>query len=293
MIELPIVDTHVHLWDPARLDYPWLDTVPTINRPFLLADYDAACRPYTVGRMVFVQCEADPAQYRQETQWITQLAAQDRRIGAIVSWAPLSKGEAARPELEQLAENRLVKGVREIIQFQSDPAWCLRPEMVCGVRMLAEFDLHYEICLKGAEQMASAIELVRRCPEVRFILDHIGKPMIAQGETEPWKSQLRQLAAMDNVWCKVSGLVVEADHERWTADQLRPYLDHVVDCFGLDRLMWGGDWPVVLLAAELQRWLEVADLWSRQFSGSQRRQLFCENALAFYGMTAEPLPPAA
>lgn len=282
MIDFPIVDTHVHLWDTSRLRYPWLAELPAINRPFLPADYDAACQPYTVDRRVFVQCEADPAQYRQETEWVSQLAAFDTRIAAIVSWAPLSKGEAARPDLEYLANNRLVKAVREIIQFQADPAWCLRPEMIDGIRMLAEFDLRYEICLKGAAQMANAIELVDRCPNVRFVLDHIGKPMIAAGEFVPWKSQLRELAAMDNVWCKVSGLVVEADPDHWTADDLRPYLDHVVDCFGLERLMWGGDWPVILLACPLRRWIETADRWSQQFSRHERQKLFRDNALAFY-----------
>jgi L-fuconolactonase len=286
-LDFPIVDTHVHLWDIARLSYPWLAGLPAINRTLLLSDYDAACRPYTIGRVVFVQCEADPSQYRQETEWVSRLASEDPRIGAIVSWAPVSKGEAARLELEYLAGNPLVKAVREIIQFQADAAWCLRPEMVRGVQMLAEFDLRFELCLKGAEQMASAIELVRRCPQVRFVLDHIGKPMIAKGETQPWASQLRQLAAMDNAWCKLSGLVVEADHERWTADDLRPYLDHVVACFGTDRVMWGGDWPVVLLAAQLSQWVETADLWSAKFSPSRRRKLFRENAIECYGMASD------
>lgn len=284
MLAFPLVDTHVHLWDPRRLSYPWLAELPALHRPFLPDDYRAACGPYQVGRMVFVQCEADPAQYRQETAWISELAQHDPRIGAIVSWAPLSQGEAARDDLDALAQNPLVRGVREILQFQADPAWCLRPEMVCGVRMLADYNFCFELCLKGSAQMASAIELVRRCPEVRFVLDHIGKPMIAQGELEPWQSQLRQLAALENVCCKLSGLIVEADPQRWTAAELRPYLDHVVDCFGFARLMWGGDWPVVLLASPLERWLATADAWSGQFSEDERRRLFCDNALAWYGM---------
>ncbi len=288
MIEFPIVDTHMHLWDTGRLRYAWLDGLPEINRPFLPADYEAACQPYTVGRTVFVQCEADPSQSRQEVQWVSELAAADGRIGAIVAWAPLSRGDAARADLEYLAGNPLVKGVREIIQFQEDPTWCLREEMVRGVQMLAEFGLRFEICLKGAEQTASAIELVRRCPGVRFVLDHVGKPMIAAGEMEPWASQLRELAAMDDVWCKLSGMVVEADHQRWTPEDLRPYLDHAVECFGMDRVMWGGDWPVVLLAAQLSQWIETADAWSRRFAEEERRKLFCQNALNCYGMVLEP-----
>lgn len=282
MFDFPVVDTHLHLWDTTQWRYPWLDDVPPINRPFFLDEYRAACGAYEIGHMAFVQCEVDPAQYRQEVAWVSQLAQADPRIGAIVSWAPLSNGDAARADLDELAQNPLLRGIREIIQFQADPAWCLRPEMIRGVQMLADYDFHYELCIKEAEQSANAIELVRRCPQVRFILDHIGKPMIAQRELEPWKTHIRQLAAMEHVVCKVSGLVVEADRERWTLDDLRPYLDHVLECFGIERLMWGGDWPVVLLGAPLERWLQTAETWSQQFSPHERRRLFRENALAWY-----------
>ncbi len=277
----PIVDTHLHVWDTTRLSYPWLAPIPLLNKPYLLADYDRACGRVAVGKMVFVQAEADFAQYRQETAWVSELAQQDHRLQGIVSWAPLEKGDAARPELEQLAQNKLVKGIRRIIQFEPDMEFCLRPGFVQGVRALPDYGLTFDLCIMHL-QMANTIELVRRCPNVQFILDHIGKPNIKDQLLDPWRGELRTLAGFPNVWCKMSGLVTEADHAHWSRDDLRPYIDHVIDSFGFDRVIFGGDFPVVLQASPWTRWVETLEWALVGCSEEELRKVFRDNAVAFY-----------
>jgi L-fuconolactonase len=277
----PIIDTHVHLWDPNYLRYSWLDDDPLLNRPYLVDDYRAACGAVAVEKMVFLQCECAFAQYYDEALWVSELARQETRIQGMVPWAPLEKGEAAREDLEKLTQDPLVRGVRRIIQFEEDTEFCLRPGFVRGVQLCAEFDLHFEICISH-EQMANALKMVRQCPDVRFILDHIGKPDIKNQLFEPWRAQMKELASLPNTWCKMSGLVVEADMDRWTTADLRPYIGHVLDVFGFERTMFGGDWPVVLQAARLDRWIETLYTILQGTSDSDMKRLFRENAIAFY-----------
>ena len=281
MIDFPIVDTHLHIWDTNKLRYPWLDAIPLLNRPYLPEKYNAACGHVKVDAMVFLQCECDPVQYRQEAEWVSGLAQQERRIQGIVPWAPLEKGEAVGPELEALCRNKLVKGIRRIIQFEQDPEFCLRPDFIKGVRLLADFDLSFDICVSHF-QMANAIEFVRQCPEVQFILDHIGKPDIRNRILDPWRTKLKRLAEFPNVYCKLSGLVTEADHRSWTQEDLKPYIDHVIGCFGWDRVMYGGDWPVACQATDYPRWVQALSWAVRGCSKQELRKLFSGNAIRFY-----------
>lgn len=263
MPSFPIIDTHLHLWDPGNLRYAWLDDNELLNKPYLLEDYRNACGPVQVEKMVFLQCEVDFAQFREEAAWVTSLAKQDPRIAGMVPWAPLEKGDAARADLEALlAANPLVKGIRRIIQFEPEIDFCLRPDFVKGVQALADYGLSFDICISHI-QLANTIKLVTQCPKVQFILDHIGKPDIRQQIFEPWKSEIKTLAQFPNVWCKVSGLVTEADHQAWTKEDLKPYIDHVIDSFGFDRVIYGGDWPVAYQATEYPRWVETLE-WAVQ-----------------------------
>lgn len=281
-MNIPVIDTHLHLWDPSRLRYSWLDGVEPLNRPHLLPDYREATRNIPIEAMVFVQCEAEFSLFLDEAAWAAEQVKLDPRIRGIVAWAPLEKGEAAREDLAELKRIPLLRGIRRIIQFEADPAFCLRPDFVRGVQLLADFDLHFEICIKGDDQSANALELARRCPDVRFILNHIGKPFIARKVMEPWRTHLRALAALPNTWCKVSGLVNEADMKHWTPDDLVPYLDAVVEAFGFDRLCFGGDWPVCTLASRCARWFETLSAYLSRYSPADRRKLFHDNANSFY-----------
>lgn len=285
ILDFAIVDTHLHVWDPQRLRYPWLDNIPLLNRPYLLEEYNAAVAPVQVEKMVFLQCECDPAQFMDEAAWVTSLARQDPRIQGIVPWAPLEEGHRARPHLEQLAQNPLIKGIRRIIQFEPDLDFCLRPDFVAGVQALPDYGFSFDICIDH-RHMANTIKLVAQCPDVAFILDHIGKPNIKDRVMEPWASELRELARFPNVWCKVSGLATEADHENWTREDLRPYIEHVVECFGFDRVVFGGDWPVAVQATTYPRWVDTLAWAVAGCSDAERRALFRDNAIRFYRLPA-------
>lgn len=279
---IPIVDTHLHIWDPRRLRYPWLAGEPKLDRPHLPDDYRAATAGLGIEKMIFVQCEADFSLFREEVVWVTEQAAAEPRLRGIVAWAPLEKGAAVRDDLEWLATNPLLRGIRRIIQFEQDPSFCLRPDFVKGVQLLSEFGFHFEICIKGDAQFRNTLQLVRQCPDVRFVLDHIGKPFIRERTMRPWADYLEALARFPNTWCKMSGLVNEAEWNVWTPSDLRPYLDRVLDCFGFDRVLFGGDWPVCTLASTYRRWFEtLADALSG-CTEEERRKLFHANAAAFY-----------
>jgi L-fuconolactonase len=281
MPAFPLVDTHLHIWDLGRLNYPWLANVPKLNRNHLIEDYRAACGPVQVAKMVFLQCECEPAQFQQEADWVTEVSRQDPRIRGIVPWAPLEKGGDAHADLARLAANPLVKGIRRIIQFEADPEFCLQPGFVRGVQLLPKHGLSFDICINH-RQLANTLKLVRQCPDVRFVMDHIAKPDIKAGLLDPWRAEMRELARLPNVWCKLSGLVTEADFEKWQPAELRPYLDHVIDCFGFDRVLFGGDWPVSTQASDYPRWVRVLDDAIAGASPDEQRKLYVRNAETFY-----------
>ena len=174
MEKFPIVDTHVHLWHPGQLRYPWLSEVPPLNRPYLLKDYIAAYGELAIESIVFVQCDTHPDDGLKETAWVTSLAAVEPRIQGIVAWAPLEEGEQVAPFVEKLAENRLVKGIRRLIQSESVD-FCVQPDFVSGVKTLSRYGLSFDICIFHP-QLANAIRLVEQCPGVQFIWIISGNP---------------------------------------------------------------------------------------------------------------------
>lgn len=280
MPAFPITDAHVHFWDPARQRYAWLDAVPALRGPWGPEEFRRACGPVAVRRMVFVECGAADA--LAEAAWVDRLAAADPRIAAVVAHAPLEEGDAVASRLEALAAVPRVRGVRRLLQDEPDDAFCLRPGFVAGVRRLARLGLRCDLCVYH-RQLGAVVELVRRCPEVSFVLDHGGKPGIRARLLDPWRERIRALARLPNVTCKLSGLASEADPAAWTADDLRPYLAHLVDAFGPDRLMFGGDWPVSSLATPYPRWVEVVDAALAGLPEAGRRRVFEGTAAAVYG----------
>ncbi len=277
----PLIDAHIHLWDLAELDYPWLEKVPCINRTFVLSDYDAARGNHPVEAMVFVQCECLPEKHLAELAWVKSLADSDSRLKGIIPWVALEQGEEVGEEIYTIAQDPRVKGVRRIIEFEEDPDFCVQPGFIRGVQLLGKVGLHCELTIAPAH-FPNVMRLISQCPDTRFILDHIGSPHIADNQLEPWKSSIREFAASGPHVCKFSNLVCNASLENWTIDDLRPFAESVFDAFGPDRLIWGSDWPHALRASEFSRWLETADLLTFGFSGAERKKIFHDNALHFY-----------
>ena len=281
MPNFPIIDTHVHLWDPTYLRYSWIKDTPLLNQRYGLDEFKQLTTPVKIDQVVFLEAGADAGQSLAEVDWVTGLAESDQRITGIVAQASLEEGDKIRPTLEAFANNHLVKGVRRILQGETDSAYCLRPEFIRGVQALADYNLSFDICIYH-HQLAPVIRLVEQCPNVPFVLDHIGKPDIKNQLFDPWKTDISSLAKLPNIWCKVSGLVTEADHQNWIPENLTPYIEHVIDCFGFDRVMFGGDWPVARLAAEYPRWLETLDSAIAGCSEEEKRKIYRDNALNFY-----------
>jgi L-fuconolactonase len=282
MPDVPLIDAHLHLWDPQRFRMPWLDSIPLLNKPYGLAEYRAHTQGIAIEAMVYLEVDVAPPYALLEAQWATERAREDPRLQGIVAHAPLEYGEQVRAYLDALvAISPLIKGVRRLLQDEPDPQLCLRPAFVRGVQLLPEYGLSFDICIRH-HQLPGVIELVRRCPDTSFILDHIGKPNIKDRLLDPWRDQIAELAALPNVSCKISGLVTEADPERWTADDLAPYVAHVLEVFGEDRVAFGGDWPVALLASSYRRWVEALDALTTHLAPQAKRKLWAENARRFY-----------
>ena len=281
MIEFPIIDSHIHLIDQKRFGYAWSSGAPKLKRDWTADDLAASAKPYTIEGFVFVEVDVDMPQYLDEADWVDSLAARDKRILGAVVCLPLERGKAIEPEIARVAGLRRTRGVRRLIQNQSDPEFVLKPGFLEALKLLPKYDLVFDICIFH-NQLPNTLEMVRRCPEVSFVLDHIAKPGIKAGLIDPWRGHIRQLAALPNVVCKLSGVTTEADHEAWTRDQLKPYIDHILSSFGPDRVMYGGDWPVSELAGAYTQWLETLDWATASLSSSDKRKLFRDNAIKAY-----------
>lgn len=286
MPDFPIVDSHVHLWDPERYEIPWLGGEPTLDRRFGPDEYRAQTRGIDVEAFVYVEVDIAKEYAFLEVRRAEAYAAEEPRLRGIVASAPLEYGERVRPFLEALVGvGPRVKGVRRLLQGEADPAFCLRPGFVRGVELLAEFGLSFDACVYH-HQMPAVVELARRAPAVPFVLDHVGKPDIRHGLLDPWRDHIAQLAALPNAVCKVSGLVTEADHAAWTADDLAPYVGHVLATFGEDRVLFGSDWPVATLASTYPRWVETLDGLTAELPDAARRKLWADNARRVYRLDA-------
>lgn len=285
MIDHKIVDSHVHLADPSRFSYGWTAAAPSLNRTVMPADLTAAAAPYEIDRFVFVEVDVDPPQEIAEAEWVVSLAQEEPRLQGIVACARLEQGAAVEADLEKLAALKNVKSIRRLIQNQPDPEFCLRPDFLEGLALLPRFDLSFDICIFH-HHLPNVIEMVRRNPDVRFVLDHIGKPAIREGLTEPWMANIRTLAGFENVFCKISGVVTEADPASWTLEEVRPYIEHAIESFGFERCMYGGDWHVVELACPYPRWVETVDTVTAGASAHERQKLFRDTAISFYRLDA-------
>jgi L-fuconolactonase len=241
------VDAHHHLWDPGRRAYPWMDeSVAAIRRPFGPDDLDAAAGPQGFGQTIAVQAVSSV----EETEELLDVAATSGRVAGVVGWVDLAGPEVAETlaALRARPGGRALVGVRHQVHDEPDPEWLLRDDVGRGLAAVAAAGLVYDLLVRERE-LPAARAVARRLPELTLVVDHLAKPRIRDGAVEPWAGELAALARQSNVACKVSGLVTEADWDAWTPGQLVPYVRHAAEVFGPDRLLFGSDWPVCLLAA--------------------------------------------
>jgi L-fuconolactonase len=273
-----VIDAHIHLWDPTVLSYPWLDADVDLRRPFLPTDLR---RSGGAEEWVMVQAEPRHDHSIAELEWIAGLAASEPALRGMVVRAPVELGRAVSDYLEQIAANRLTVGVRRLIQ--DEPAgFAQGGSFIDGVRTVGEFGFPFDICVRAAEREDVA-PLVDACPDVSFVLDHLGKPAIARGEWESWREQLAELARRPNVVCKLSGLTSEAGPV-WHEDSVRPYLEHALDSFGPQRCMFGSDWPVATLTTAYARWLDLVTDVVAGCSNSDIEAVFAGTAERVYAL---------
>jgi L-fuconolactonase len=281
-----IVDSHHHLWDTNVLRYPLFDSLPKLRRPFTIDDYEKIAAANHVSQSVCVEAASAGAPGWEETEWLLQETRRSKIVTRIVAWAPVDS-PGLRTYLQRLrsVEAEKVSGVRRAFEFEASD-YPEREEVIAGVKILPEFDLLFELVL-FERSLGSAIRLVQACPETQFVLDHAGKPRIRERIDQPWKEHIATLSGMPNVVCKISGLSTEADRERWTNEDLEPYICHAIDCFGWDRVLFGSDWPVCELAGGFERWLDAAFWATRDASDAERSKLFVGNARNLYRLSEE------
>lgn len=271
------IDAHQHYWTYNSTEYAWIDdSMSTIRRDYLPADLKPELDRAGFDGSVVVQTR----QTFEETRWLLDLAAQNPTILGVVGWTDL-RSPNIRSELEVLTRNPKLVGVRHIVQAETDNNFLLRPDFLRGVATLEEFGLAYDILIY-TRHLPVAVRFAEQFPQQRFVLDHIAKPPICTGEITVWSDGIRRLAESPNVFCKLSGLVTEADWKNWTPEQIKPYLDVAFDAFGTDRLMIGSDWPVCLLASSYQRVMNVVKEYVSDLPLEQQNAVMGGNAERFW-----------
>jgi L-fuconolactonase len=278
------IDSHQHFWRYSAAEYEWIDdSMSVLRRDFLPSDARREMDLAGIDACVAVQARQTLA----ETRWLLELADSATFIAAVVGWVDL-QADDAEAQLARFATHARLVGVRHIAQSEPDPRFLLRPAFCRGIALLEERHLTYDILIYP-RHLPAAIELVSRFPRQRFVLDHLAKPEVRTGEIREWERHIRELAEARNVWCKVSGLVTEADWTRWTASDVRPYLDVAFDCFGAERLLAGSDWPVCTVAAGYGRTMSLLTDYLEHRPSSERDAVLGGNAARFWGLPAGEL----
>jgi L-fuconolactonase len=276
------VDAHHHFLDPARTEYPWLtDELVAIRRRFDPDDLRPLVEAEGIGRTILVQTISSPA----ETREFLATAAADELIAGVVGWVDLTDPAvgALLAEMRGGQGGSFLVGIRHQVHDEPDPAWLRRPEVDRGIGHVGAAGLVYDLLVRPRE-LPAALETVRAHPDIAFVIDHLAKPPIRAGDIEPWRSLLRPFGELDNVACKVSGLVTEADWRSWRPDDLQPFVDVALEIFEPERLLFGSDWPVCLLAASYADVVEAARFTTARVSVAEREQVFGGTARRVYGL---------
>ncbi len=273
------IDSHQHFWnyDPAR--DTWItEEMSILKRDFLPEDLDHEYQANGIDASIAVQAD----QSENETLFLLDLANRNSKIAGVVGWVDLCSSKAAE-RLAFFSQFEKLRGFRHIAQAEPDERFLVRDDFVRGIAGLREFGFTYDILIYP-KQLPAALELVAKLPEQRFIIDHLAKPEIKTRGAASWATHMRNIAQNPNVYCKLSGLVTEADWHHWKSEDFKPYLDVVFDAFGPQRLMFGSDWPVCLLAGSYQRVKQVIEDYLNGHSEDEKEKIFGDNAIGFYGL---------
>jgi L-fuconolactonase len=276
-----VIDAHHHLWKLSRADYGWIGdgnnpAVAPIERDYLVGDYRSLAAANGIIGSIAVQA----AQTVAETRWLLEQArASGGLIKGVVGWIDLC--DARAPEvLGNLAADALLRGIRPMLQEIADVEWVLQPKLAPALRTVIELDLSFDLLVRPAH-LKAALALLERHPDLRAIVDHGGKPDIANRLWQPWADDIRSIARDTAAYCKLSGLVTEA-RANWKTGDLRRYAEHLIDCFGPERLVWGSDWPVMLLNTDYPGWLAAAKQFIASQSAADKMAIMNDNAIRFY-----------
>jgi L-fuconolactonase len=275
--EVKIIDAHHHLWKYNRLEYGWMDdSMSLLKQDYLPEDLEVELQAAGIGGTVVVQAR----QNLEETRWLLEVADKYSFIKGVVGWLDLCSPELVQ-QLKTFSAHPKLVGLRHVIHDEADDDFMLRPEFKTGIVYLGAYGLCYDLLL-FPRHLERAKKLVNSFPRQRFVLDHLGKPLIRAGELEPWKRDITRLAVFPNVWCKLSGMVTEADRKNWTYRDLLPYMETVLEVFGPERILVGSDWPVCRLAGEYQKVMGIVPEFIASLDKTDQKKILYKNAIDVY-----------
>lgn len=272
------IDSHQHFWKPARGDYHWMsDKIPVLCRDYLPEDLRPWLAKNRIDKTILVQA----AQTKAETDFLLKLAEENDFIAGVIGWLDMDSPDFSK-ELEVYSQKRKFLGVRPMLQDLADDDWILRPRVLESLKEIADRNVVFEF-LTFTRHLPHVLKVLEKFPNLRAVVDHVSKPEIKNKKTAPWRSLMSEVAAHKNIYCKLSGMITEADFESWTAEDLRPYVEHVVDCFGFERVMFGSDWPVCLLAGSYDQVIgALQTILKPQLDARREAAVFGGNAARFY-----------
>ena len=271
------VDSHHHFWDVSRLDYLWMPPGPSVvRRNYLPPDLDPLIEEAGIQRTVLVQAQ----QSLEEAEFLLDIAEASDFVAGVVAWADVQSPTLGE-DLDTLMKRDKLVGIRHQVEDDPDDDWLVRPDTIRGLREIAARDLAYDMLVRP-RHMKHVPTVAEGVPGLRMVIDHIAKPLIKQQITAPWDALMKEIAEIPDIHCKVSGMVTEADHSDWTVSDLMPYVSHVRDVFGIERLMFGSDWPVCMFAASYKRVVETAIEAIGPMTAEERAGFMGGNAVRFY-----------
>ncbi|WP_020475577.1 amidohydrolase family protein [Zavarzinella formosa] len=283
---MPIVDTHQHLWDMKKTKLAWVKPGDALAIDSTPVEYAKATEGLGVVKAVYMEVDVVPDQQQAEVDYILELikSKSSPTVAAVISGRP-NAGEAFKKYVAQFKGSPFIKGLRQVIHVDSTPSgYCTTKEFIAGVRHLGEIGLSFDICIRPAD-LPDAVKLINECPDTRFILDHCGNaPILDELKMKTWKKDIAAVAAKKNVVGKVSGIVASVKKDDWKIETLSPAINHTIEVFGWDRVMFGGDWPVCTLGMAYKQWVETLKAIVKDQSEERQKKLFHDNAVKFYGL---------